>query len=363
MAEASESAGDKTEAATQRQMDQARSAGRAPVSREAAVFVSLAAAVAVLGYQSKSVFQAQMSNLSLFLLHSNQAEMSAISFDIAARIALATVFPILIVPVVGASLAVLLQTGLLVHPGVLRPDFARISPFSGFKRIFGWSGVAELLKSLAKFCCFGMAIWISIKGDLTGLLRLQGKQPAGLPFEIMRPIAHVALASVMCQAVVALIDILWVRFRFARDLRMTRQDIRDEMKETDGNPHTKARMRRIRLVRARKRMMERVPTAAVVVTNPTHYAVALAYDRAANQAPRIVAKGVDDVAARIRKVAFDANVPIVANPPLARALFQMELDTEIPPEHYKAVAEIIAYVWRLRRPGQIEAGADRQAIG
>jgi len=130
-------------------------------------------------------------------------------------------------------------------------------------------------------------------------------------------------------------------------LRMSRQDLRDEQKETDGDPKIKARIRQIRMQRARKRMMAAVPNATVVITNPTHYAVALAYDRAKNAAPRVVAKGVDSMAARIREVAEASRVPLVANPPLARALYQVEVDRDIPAEHYQAVAEIIAYVWRL----------------
>jgi flagellar biosynthetic protein FlhB len=145
---------------------------------------------------------------------------------------------------------------------------------------------------------------------------------------------------------------MWVRFRHARDMRMSKQSVRDELKDTEGNPHVKARIRRIRVMRARRRMMAKIPTATVVVTNPTHYAVALVYDRIANPAPRIVAKGEDSLAARIREIAEANRVPVVANPPLARALYRLELDAEIPAEHYKAVAEIIAYVWRLRRPGQ-----------
>ena len=129
---------------------------------------------------------------------------------------------------------------------------------------------------------------------------------------------------------------------------MSKQEVREEQKDLEGNPLIKARIRRIRYMRARRRMMMAVPKATVVVTNPTHYAVALSYDRAKNAAPRVVAKGVDTVAARIREIARQNNVPIVANPPLAQALYQQPLDTDIPMEHYKAVAEIIAYVWRLR---------------
>ena len=130
---------------------------------------------------------------------------------------------------------------------------------------------------------------------------------------------------------------------------MSRHDIQEEQKETEGDPRVKARLRQIRTIRARRRMLAAVPKATVVITNPTHYAVALAYDRAKHAAPRVVAKGVDSLAARIREAAEANHVPVVANPPLARALYRVEVDADIPAEHYQAVAEIIAYVWRLGR--------------
>jgi len=131
-------------------------------------------------------------------------------------------------------------------------------------------------------------------------------------------------------------------------MRMSRQDQVDEQKEAEGDPRHKAKLRALRRARARRRMMAAVPTATVVITNPTHYAVALAYERGTQAAPRVVAKGTDEVAARIRAIARDSRVPLIANPPLARALHQVEVDAEVPAEHFKAVAEIIAYVWRLR---------------
>jgi len=149
--------------------------------------------------------------------------------------------------------------------------------------------------------------------------------------------------------VIAGLDLFWVFLRHSRQLRMSRHDIQEEQKETDGDPRVKARIRQIRTFRARKRMLAAVPKATVVITNPTHYAVALAYDRAKHAAPRVVAKGVDSLAARIREAAEANHVPLVANPPLARALYRVEVDTDIPAEHYQAVAGIIAYVWRLGR--------------
>jgi flagellar biosynthesis protein FlhB len=148
--------------------------------------------------------------------------------------------------------------------------------------------------------------------------------------------------------------VLLVRWRHLRQLRMSREDLREEMRESEGDPQVKARLRRIRESRARQRMMAAIPNAAVVITNPTHFAVALAYQQGEAAAPRLVAKGADEMAARIRAAAEEHGVPIVANPPLARALFRLEVETEIPPEHWQAVAEIISYVWRLQ--GRVARG-------
>ncbi len=170
-----------------------------------------------------------------------------------------------------------------------------------------------------------------------------------LAAEATRLVLRTVLAVLAVQAAIAAADVVWVRLRHARSLRMSRAEVREELKETDGNPQVKQRLRQIRMQRARKRMLAAVPKATVVITNPTHFSVALAYDRARNGAPRLVAKGVDTMAARIREIARDHRVPVVANPPLARALYRVELDAEIPPEHYQAVAEIVAYVWGLSR--------------
>jgi flagellar biosynthetic protein FlhB len=156
------------------------------------------------------------------------------------------------------------------------------------------------------------------------------------------------LAMLAAQAAIAVLDVLATRLRHAGSLRMSRQEQRDEHREAEGDPHIKARIRRLRTARARRRMMAAVPKATVVITNPTHYAVALSYADGQG-APRITAKGVDELAGRIRALARQHGVPLVANPPLARALYPLDLDREVPAEHYQAVAEIIAYVWRLKR--------------
>ena len=174
---------------------------------------------------------------------------------------------------------------------------------------------------------------------------------------IGRRLAHLLLSAMVTmlviQLVIASVDVAWVRYHRLQGLRMSRQDLRDEHKESDGNPQVKARVRALRRARARQRMLQAVPTATVVLTNPTHYAVALSYVQGSKQAPKVVAKGVDEVAARIRELAREHRVPVLPNPPLARTLFLVPLDQEVPSQQFQAVAAVIAYVWRLdqrRRP-------------
>ncbi|WP_428493244.1 EscU/YscU/HrcU family type III secretion system export apparatus switch protein [Rhodopila sp.] len=353
MAGGDQSDEERTEAATQRHLDQARDEGQVPVSREVATFASFAAVVLVLGYQSQASVQHLLPDLVALLAHAGDAAMLGQTWlrPVSAGV-LGAIIPVLTAAVLAGAAAVLVQTRFLLNAGALQPKFSRINPIAGVKRVFGFNGVVEVVKSLIKLGLLAAAMWIAIRGDWSQLMHLPGQDVHGLPRTVARPVFHLFIAAVCVQGIVAAADLGWVRFRHTRDLRMSKQSIRDELKDTDGNPHVKARIRRIRVMRARKRMMAKVPTATVVITNPTHYAVALAYDRVTNPAPRIVAKGSDSLAARIRAVAEANGVPVVANPPLARALYPLDLDTEIPSEHYKAVAEIIAYVWRLRRPAQ-----------
>ena len=248
----------------------------------------------------------------------------------------------------GAAASVL-QTGLLIVPHRLAPDLSRLSPLAGMKRLFGTDGLAETLKSVAKIGALGTAMWWALRGEASALASSPYWTMAAILTALGRQVARLLLAALAAQAAITGADLLWVRLRHARGLRMSRQDLRDEQRETDGDPRIKARIRQLRTARARRRMLSAVPKATVVVTNPTHYAVALVYDRGRAAAPRIVAKGADSMAARIRETAARHRVPVVANPPLARALYGVELDRDIPPQYFEAVARIIAYVWGLQR--------------
>ncbi|WP_376091909.1 flagellar biosynthesis protein FlhB [Roseomonas sp. CCTCC AB2023176] len=250
----------------------------------------------------------------------------------------------------GFAAATLAQTRGLISSKGLMPRLSRLSPAAGLKRLFGPDGLLEFLKTLLKIAAVGAAVWPVLSGterlstvaqlDAAGLLRFVGDRASAL-----------LAATLAAFAGIAALDLLWVRFRHLRQLRMSRQEMKEELRDTDGDPQLKGRLAALRRSRAKSRMMAAVPRAAVVITNPTHYAVALAYEDGAAAAPRIVAKGADEVAGRIREAARDAGVPLVSNPPLARALFRLELGTEIPPDHYQAVAEIIAFVWRRRPAG------------
>src|SRR5487761_2579883 len=244
----------------------------------------------------------------------------------------AAIAPVAAAALVAGALAVLVQTGFLISTDALKPDLSRLSPAAGLRRLVGPDAAIEAIKALAR---------------LAALIAAPAQAPRHLPAAAAALTGRVLFAVLGVQAAVTVLDVLWMRLRHARGLRMSREELREEQKESEGDPKIKARIRQIRFQRARRRMLAAVPKATVVVTNPTHYAVALAYDRMRGAAPRIVAKGVDSMAARIRETALAHGVPLVANPPLARALHRLELDAEIPPEHYKAVAELIAYVWRL----------------
>jgi len=259
---------------------------------------------------------------------------------------LMAVLPVAAAAALAAIAATLLQTGGLVSGKMMVPRLDKISPWAGLKRMVGPEAGIEFLRNLMKLALVGAALWFAL-GDMREIQASLHEAPGGLPATAGAAALRLMLAALVAFAGIAVLDVMWVRYRHASRLRMSVQDLREEAKESEGDPIMKARRRQMRQAQGRRRMMSAVPNAAVVVTNPTHYAVALAYG-GDSAAPKVVAKGVDAMAARIREVAQQSGVPLVANPPLARALWRLEVDAEIPPEHYQAVAEIIAYVWRQR---------------
>jgi flagellar biosynthetic protein FlhB len=337
---------DKTEAASAKRLQQARDDGNAPLSPEVAGLAVLVCGVALLSQIIPGAGRSAANSLALFLSESHRLDLStALSRAIRTWLGLSWWFAV--GAVLAGSLGVLGQTGFLIKMSAARPNFSKLNPLTGLGRVFGPHNLMQACKSALKIAVMGVVGWNALAATVPEFRQALFWSPALLAQRMIQHITSIAIAILAVQGLIAGADLLRTRLRFNADMRMTKQEQRDEARESDGDPQIKARLRQLRQQRSRRRMMQAVPQAAVVVTNPTHYAVALAYDRGSGGAPRIVAKGMDEMAARIRKAAQEAGVPLVANPPLARALYPLPLDREIPAEHFKAVAELIAYVWKL----------------
>jgi flagellar biosynthetic protein FlhB len=257
-------------------------------------------------------------------------------------------------PVLAICMAAALAGNMIQHRFVwsgemLKPKFARVSPAQGAKRLFSKQALVQFVKGLAKIGLVATVIVAVLAPEIENIGRLlRGDHSLILPVAYALTM-KLLLAVVAVMAVIAALDWLWSRHTWYERQRMSVRDIREEHKDAEGDPTIKAKLRQIRQSRMRKRMMSEVPKATVVIMNPTHYAVALKYEKGM-PAPLCVAKGVDALALRIRELAEEHRVPVVENPPLARALHKsVEIDQEVPPEHYKAVAEVIGYVLRLRK--------------
>jgi len=251
--------------------------------------------------------------------------------------------------VVGALAGTMVQHKPVFTAERMKPELSKISVIKGFKRLFSAQSVMEFLKTLAKFVIVGVAVALVILPEAGRLEEMATYDVAALLPLVEALTIRMLIAVVAIMAIIAGLDYLFQNFQHRKKMRMTKQEIKDEHKQTDGDPHVKGRLRQLRHERSRQRMMAAVPEADVVVTNPTHFAVAMKYDGESMEAPKVVAKGADHIAFKIREIAQANKIPIVENPPLARALFaSVDVDREITPEHYKAVAEVISYVMRLR---------------
>jgi flagellar biosynthetic protein FlhB len=262
---------------------------------------------------------------------------------------LIAVSPLVGILVLAAFAGNYIQHGPLWTTQALMPKFSRISPASGSKRIFSKEALVQLAKCLAKFALIGGVMFTVVYPQMDRIKLLPGVDIAqALPL-LLELTLRLMLGVCAAMTLVAGLDWAWTRYSWYERQRMSLHEIREEHKQSEGDPTIKAKLRQIRRMRLRKSMLKSVPKATVIVTNPTHYAVALRYEPGMN-APVCVAKGMDVLALKIREIATEHRIPIVENPPLARALHKaIDIDQEVPAEHYKAVAEVIGYVMRLRR--------------
>jgi flagellar biosynthetic protein FlhB len=342
----------RTEEPTGRRLDDARGKGDVVKSPELVSFIMLSAGtLALVGMGGVAATNFTLE-FRVFLESPDQITLDSGSVQILFR-HLVMDFIWLAGPAIALLLAAgigghVMQTGLIFSLERLKPSLAKISPLAGLKRMFGLDGLVNFVKGIAKLSLVGAAAFAATWPERSRLAVAMDTGPAGIASLAISLTLKALIAMLIVFAVIAAADYFYQRQRFMARHRMTRQELRDEMKQSEGDPQIKARIRQIRLDRSRKRMMAAVPDATVVITNPTHYAVALKYESGKMGAPVCVAKGVDHMALNIRKMAEEHEVPVIENPPLARALYAaVDLDEEIPTEHYKAVAGVIGYVMQL----------------
>ncbi|MGB1006503.1 MAG: flagellar biosynthesis protein FlhB, partial [Thalassobaculaceae bacterium] len=343
----------KTEEPTPRKLEEARKKGQVSTSKEVNSFAILLGAGAVvmaspwLIQPGLEAFRGLIEVATSVTVDRGAVQSVFIDLLLAALLTAGPVFALLMFIAVAANIA---QSGFIFSAEPLKFELNRISPISGFKRLFSLKSVVELLKGVFKMVLVAGVVWLVLVPEMERLESLLRMDVAELLGVVLVLITRLMIAVLALLAAIALIDYLYQRYEFMKQMRMTLQEVKDEFKQSDGDPQVRARLRQIRAERARQRMMQAVSTADVVVTNPTHFAVAMKYEESTMAAPLVVAKGADEVALRIRELAGEHKIPLVENPPLARALFDtVEIDQEVPPEHYKAVAEVIGYVMRLRR--------------
>lgn len=353
----------KTEEPTQKRLDDAREKGDVAKSQEVPGWFILAAGLALLSFMFPSMARQLAGTLVVYF---EQADAFAVEPNAILAMMRATAWHVALI--VGVPILTLagagfaghyLQQGMIFTTDKIQPKLSKINPVEGFKRNFGPQGVANFLKGIGKMSLVGVAAFVVLypKRDLLAdLPELDVSEILGLVRSIS---IELLLACLIVYAMIAAADYAFQKQSFMKRNRMSKQEIKDEHKNADGDPHVKAKLRQLRHERSQKRMMGKVPDATVVITNPTHYAIALKYEQGTTAAPICLAKGVDEVALRIREMAKEHDIPIVEDPPLARALFATaELDEEIPVDHFKAVAKIIGYVLSLSRGGAQYASSE-----
>ncbi len=343
----------KTEEPTQKRLAEAREKGQVAKSQEVGHWFMILAFAVIIGLLAPQVAAGLSESLEGLIAraHAFPVDRGGLGGLLGALIL--EVFLVLALPlgvvVIAAVLSGFLQVGLIFTLEPLKPKLSKISLVAGAQRLFSSRAIVEFLKGIGKLAIVGALAFLMVWPQ-RDMIPLVPTLPMLDFLDLLGGLAlRVVLAVLAVMTVLAILDLTYQRFQHSKQLRMTKQEVRDVHKQAEGDPMIKARLRQIRAERARRRMLAAVPEADVVVTNPTHYAVALRYDPAAMNAPKVTAKGVDKVAQRIRAAAEEHAVPLMEDPPLARALFDsVELDCEVPPEHYKAVAEVIGYVMRLK---------------
>ncbi|QYY29639.1 MULTISPECIES: flagellar biosynthesis protein FlhB [Cupriavidus] len=344
---------EKTEPASPRRLEKAREEGQVVRSRELATFIMLMTGVIGLWTLGGTIGR----SLDTVMRQSLRFE-PATAFDTSRMLSrfanviwesLLAFMPLLLLFGVAAVAAPLLMGGWTFSTKALMPNFGRMSPMSGLGRMFSVHSVAELVKAIAKSLLVGsVGAWV-VWHRLPDAIALMNAPVQEALLHMLDMVLRCCVPVVLSLLLVAAIDVPWQFWEHFKKLRMSKEEVKQEFKESEGDPHIKGRIRQQQRAMARRRMMQEVPKADVVVTNPTHFAVALRYEEGRMSAPRVIAKGTDEVAARIRELAAEHRIPLMSAPPLARALHRhVDLGQEIPAGLYTAVAEVLAWVYQLK---------------
>lgn len=345
---------EKTEDPTHKRLEEARKRGQVAYSKEVSNFFMIFAFSLIVIMAFPNIFEHVANQLkdyfALIPIFTAQPDQITEVGRMAVEDCLKALSIPMILLVVSAIASSLIQNGFNISAEPIIPKLEKISLGKGFKRIFSRRSFMEFLKGIAKIIIIGTVAYYAVAGDLYTLKQSQqGGMEHGI-FLMKSLSSSILIAVTVAIFFIAVFDFMFQKFEFIKQMRMSKHEIKEEYKQQEGDPKIKGKLRAIRMEKARKRMMAAVPTADVIITNPIHYAVALKYEQDATAAPIVVAMGVDTVAEKIKEIAEENKIPIVRNPTLARALHaECDLEQEIPFDHYQAVAEIISYVYKLKR--------------
>lgn len=342
----------KTEDPSSKKLEDARKKGDVAKSQEVTTWFMLGGSAAVFAMLAPSTSISLMQNLKIFMANADQFDIGGAALDKVLWGLFSSVMLIALVPLVVLAacglVANLVQHQPLLSTDPITPKFSKVSPLAGFKRLFSADALVNFAKGLVKISLVGIVMFLVLWPERDRLETMMTSDPALILATFQELGLKLFWAVLAVVTLVAMADFLYQRNKWWKRQKMTLQEVRDEYKQMEGDPKIKGRIRQLRNERSRSRMMASVPDATVIITNPTHYAVALKYDRGM-AAPKCLAKGMDNVALKIRELAKEHDIPIVENPPLARALYAtVDIDETIPGEHFKAVAQIIGYVMRLK---------------
>lgn len=343
----------KTEDPTPKKLEEARKKGQVPMSREINNWVMILAGTLVVLAMGPSAMENLAMVMRTYIERVHDLPEVPGGFQFVVVEALKETLMIIALPLLfllaAAFIGPFIQVGPLFAPEIIKMDISKISPMKGFARLFSMKSIAEFIKGILKITIISVVGFIIMKPFFGSMEHMVGLPVPLALSETKILISRLLIGILVVLFIVAVLDLLYQRYEHMKKMRMTKQELKDEYRQSEGDPHVKAKLRQLRQEKARARMMQAVPDADVVITNPTHYSVALKYDPDKNEAPIVVAKGVDELALRIRETAKEHDVIILPNPPLARVLFEtVEVDDAVPAEQYKAVAEIISYVFRLK---------------